>query len=190
MMNCEGIVDNDSILLEDSFSGKEISSDRLVTSEIGIERKEQNTLEEECPEPVILLPQDVANNSQNINETDVLMDCDELLCNKCGFEGKDTESLRNHDTLIHENRISDEDIVKLGGKILTEFFCNKCPFIADNSEDLKAHTDGSHDLRAKQEATLVIDTILDQISYRCGSCAFSSEDKKKLDSHIDGDHKP
>ena len=54
-------------------------------------------------------------------------------------EGNNTFTFEERTSSKHENRISDDDIDRLGGMILTEFFCNSCKFISDNSEDLKNH---------------------------------------------------
>ena len=50
----------------------------------------------------------------------------------------------------HENRISDEDIEKMGGKILSEFFCKTCEFVTDNQVNLDTHVDNIHEPFSKQ----------------------------------------
>ena len=44
----------------------------------------------------------------------------------------------------HVNRISDDDVDKLGGMVLNEFFCTVCDFVTDNKENLNGHNDSYH----------------------------------------------
>jgi hypothetical protein len=185
-MNCEGIADN-SLLMEDSFSGKGSKQDERTT----------NTLEEECPGDV---PESVLDKE---NENCVSMDTDDSTCNKCDYVGKDTGSLKNHIELSHESRISDEDVEKLGGKILTEFFCTLCVFVTDNNDDLNNHSQLKHGSNNTETATVDLtnsfslldddllfsnETKAQSPRYNCGKCEFSNEDKEELNSHIDEHH--
>ena len=62
--------------------------------------------------------------ANHVNDFEMVVE--KLSCNLCDFEGNDTFTLEEHNSSKHENRISNEDIHKLGGMILTEFFCNSC----------------------------------------------------------------
>ena len=83
----------------------------------------QLTLEEECPpvskqpieEPEVIVIDDLQQ------EAPVMMETDDLTCKRCGFESSSNQPLKKHADTCHENVISDNDIEKMGGKILTEF---------------------------------------------------------------------
>ena len=89
-----------------------------------------DTMEEGCPLPTVQMPQ--ASEASEEKETVAVM----LACHKCGFESEDQQILQSHILTSHENLISEKDIVKLGGLIMTEFFCTPCQFIAKNGEGL------------------------------------------------------
>ena len=118
------------------------------------------------------------------------MDSDDLSCSKCEYEGKDNDSLSNHKVVNHENRISDEDVVKMGGKVLTEFFCKECQFVAENSEDLEVHNQISHKLISNPEVKLQDAHIVEEVRYSCGNCVFTTEENEILNSHIGENHTP
>ena len=65
-------------------------------------------------------------------------------CDRFEFECNDQTMLNEHIVLTHDNRISDTDVEKMGGKVLTEFFCSLCDFITDNKEDLDSHSKLAH----------------------------------------------
>ena len=90
--------------------------------------------------PEVILVQD----SMKDNDFEIVVD--KLSCNLCDFEGNDTFKFDEHSASKHENRISDDDVNKLGGMILTEFFCNSCQFISDNRDDLNKHSKLVHQL--------------------------------------------
>ena len=105
---------------------------------------------------------------------------DNISCEKCDFECTDAEVLQKHLDSKHENRISDQEIDKLDGKIMTEFFCTDCNFITNNGDDLEEH---------KQVHSPVMDASFITPKYHCGKCAYSSESKDELNVHIDKEHK-
>ena len=164
---------NNSIMMVEDLSITEIPDESI-------------TLEEDCPPhteaPQIVVPKE--------NETDVLLDVDDLSCNKCDFAGIDPKSLREHIGSNHANRISDADINKLGGKILTEHFCTLCDFLTDNSEDLEMHAQMAHESTKTADPVNTTQAEVQTLKYNCGKCVFSSTDIESLNSHIDNNHKP
>ena len=91
-------------------------NDDLIGDDVEIEGNEQITLEEKCS----LLNQqtnDPEVNQVHEQETVVLMDDDNLSCDKCEYEAEDSFHLKNHKASKHVSRISDEDIQK----VLTAF---------------------------------------------------------------------
>ena len=190
LMNCEGMVDESLLLMEDSFSGKGSPVEMTMQEDMN-----PKTLEEEC---IGDIPQTVLHNEN------VFMDTDDSTCNKCDYVGKDPGSLKNHIEESHENRISDEDIEKLGGQILTEFFCTLCVFVTDNNSDLENHlqikhkSDETHTTREDltnphvpldDELEVASESDVQSPRYNCGKCEYSSNDKELLNRHIDESHK-
>jgi hypothetical protein len=97
--------------------------------------------------------------------------------------------------------ISENDVDKIGGKILTEFFCHVCKYISDNKQDLYKHvtaqtpTEKLSESEAPQPAhesgeteEVSVQNMNDQLKYNCGKCIFSSEDTDKLNDQIDNLH--
>ena len=85
----------------------------------------------------ILVQDPMMEKANDANDFEIVVE--KLSCNSCDFEGNDTFTVEEHTSSKHENRISDDDIDKLGGMILAEFFCNACQFISDNCDDLNSH---------------------------------------------------
>ena len=79
------------------------------------------------------------------SQSQVFIEAIEFPCNICEFECNDLQTLRNHNASKHEEVISDQDIEKMGGKILSDKFCTECKFITDNEEDLNKHVNALHE---------------------------------------------
>ena len=66
---------------------------------------------EEVSVTVDLVPE--IPEANHVNDFEMVVE--KLSCNLCDFKGNDTFTLEEHTSSKHENRISDEDIHKLGG---------------------------------------------------------------------------
>ena len=140
--------------------------------------------------------------NSNIVENNVLIDVDRLSCNTCEYEGNDSFAVKEHIALNHDNRISDSDIEKLGGMILTEFFCNLCDFVAENNHDLKMHSELAHESRNTVTAAEnpgehlspahddnLMENEIPFTKYNCGKCDYLTKDIEELNNHIDSFHR-
>ena len=125
---------------------------------------------------------------QMVSSMEDNQDVYKLSCNTCDFEGNDSFTVEEHTSLKHENRISDDDVDKLGGMVLTEFFCTLCKFVSDNNDDLLTHSKSLHksndtvteaeDRDSKQPVTPCGSTVdaekynLSSPKFICGKCDF------------------
>ena len=104
-------------------------------------------------------------------------------------DGSDIFNLRKY--IATKHLISEKDIDKLGGSIMTEHFCTLCQFVTDNSEELNMHNQTMHeDLCSISDDIPAKNSTEVSPKYHCGKCEFSVEDKGDLDLHIDATHNP
>ena len=220
VLNCEGIGDDSSILLiDDTFSGRDAPTekDEITLSELDKVVSEQYTFENTGSNGQIPQPKVPIFHVPNEGENDVLMETEDRSFDRCEFECNDQTMLNEHIVLTHDNRISDTDVEKMGGKVLTEFFCSLCDFITDNKEDLDSHSKLAHNTNETKtedlgvhstsedfssdtqvhpsslsnENLLVADEVeVKSLMFTCGDCEFSTENKGTLTNHIDVNHKP
>ena len=189
--------DESILYIKQSTRNNSLSEDEINSLlDVSGDETKQITLEEGCQTPTAQKPESYEANTPKVMEPVVRMDNDDLVCNKCDFKGKDVSNLRKH-TATH--LISENDIDKLGGSIMTEHFCTLCQFVTDNREDLSMHYQTMHE----PNTTKVHGNISEEIGnvpaknstevspkYHCGKCEFSVEDKGDLDLHIDATHNP
>ena len=118
----------------------------------------------------------------------------ELCCSKCDFECTDEGTLKKHNSGNHENSMSDLDMDKIGGKILTKYFCKQCDFITDNDANLDAHKQTIHEEPRRRKNSSNADSNTPEsktvTKYNCEKCKFSTEDSENLTIHMARHHSP